>query len=90
MSSDEELKSKARRRAEAKAGFYVHLAVYAMVNLFLMAVWYTTGAGYPWFIFPLFGWGIAIVMHFIAAFRGEGYVDRMAEEEYRKLKQQGP
>ena len=38
MSSDEELRRKARARAEAKLGFYIHLAVYCGVNLMLFAI----------------------------------------------------
>ena len=88
MPSDEELKRKARKRAEEKAGFYVHFGLYVIVNLFLIVIWWFTGGpkAFPWFIFPLFGWGIGIVAHFIGTYRGESFVEKMAEDEYRKLK----
>lgn len=88
MSSDEDLKSKARKRAEAKVGFYLHLGVYVMVNLFLVVIWWLSGDPYPWFIYPLLGWGIAVVIHFIYTYRGQGYVEKMTEDEYKKLKKQ--
>ena len=90
MSSDEELRSKARNRAEEKIGFYTHAAVYVIVNLFLIVVWWFTGGlgTFPWFIFPLFGWGIAIVIHFIGTFKGLQYSEKMIEKEYEKLKKQ--
>ncbi|WP_455364585.1 2TM domain-containing protein [[Eubacterium] cellulosolvens] len=90
MSSDEELRSKARKRAEEKIGFYTHAAVYVIVNLFLIVVWWFTGGlgTFPWFIFPLFGWGIAIVIHFIGTFKGLHYSEKMIEKEYEKLKKQ--
>jgi hypothetical protein len=60
------------------------------VNLFIIAIWWVTaGPGtFPWFIFILFGWGIGIVVHFFSVFRGKAYVERMAEKEYTRLKQE--
>jgi hypothetical protein len=93
ISNDEELRRKARKTAEAKAGFYIHLGVYVVVNSLLIAIWWGTGAIsgvtiFPWFIFPLFGWGAGLVAHFVGAFRGPAYVERQTEEEYLKLKRQ--
>ncbi|MDD1671388.1 MAG: 2TM domain-containing protein [Methanomicrobiales archaeon] len=86
MPTDEELRQIARKSAEEKVGFYIHFSVYIMVNLLLITIWYTSGGGFPWFIFPLLGWGAGVVAHYIGAFRGQVYVERLAEEEYRRLK----
>ncbi|MGO8806608.1 MAG: 2TM domain-containing protein [Candidatus Bathyarchaeia archaeon] len=94
MVSDEELKSRALHRARAKLGFYIHLTVYVCVNLLLFFVWlFTRGdtsvpnASFPWFIFPLVGWGIGLIAHCLSVFgNAAGYLDRMTEREYRKLK----
>jgi hypothetical protein len=93
MSSNEELRMKARKGAEARVGFYIHLGIYVTVNAFLIALWWTTGlytgvSIFPWFIFPLFGWGIGIVAHGIATFRGPSYVERVAEQEFQRLKKE--
>ena len=37
-----------------------HALAYVMVNLLLVAVWFVTGAGFFWPVFPLFGWGIGM------------------------------
>jgi uncharacterized membrane protein len=87
MDSDEELRRIARKRAEEKVGFYMHFAIYVGVNLFLISLWYFTGAGFPWFIFPLFGWGIAVAAHYVGAFRGHAYTETLAEQEYQRLKE---
>jgi uncharacterized protein (DUF486 family) len=92
--SDEELRSKAIHRARAKLGFYIHLTVYVCVNLLLFFVWFFTrgdtsvpNASFPWFIFPLVGWGIGLIAHGVSVFgNAAGYLDRMTEREYRKLK----
>lgn len=93
MLSDEELRKRARKSVEAKVGFYIHLGIYAAVNALLIAIWWSTSSFlgvsmFPWFIFSLFGWGIGVVAHAIGTFRGPIYVERMAEEEYKKFKRQ--
>src|SRR3954451_12950706 len=60
---EQEAKRILRRRV-----FYLHLSIYLMTNLFLVVIWALTGAGFPWFVFPLFGWGIGLVAHGAAAF----------------------
>ncbi len=89
MESDVELRRKARERAEAKLAFYIHLAVYVGVNSLLFFIWLFTGGmgSFPWFIFPLLFWGIGLVAHYLTVFAHTDYVDRMAEEEFRRLKE---
>ena len=74
-------------------GFYVHLVVYVVVNAFLVLLWYFMNpemvAGIPWFIYPLFGWGIGLVAHGVYTFYsdgGTGWEDSMTERELEKLK----
>src|SRR2546422_5611619 len=43
---------RARMIAEARYGFRWHLAIYIIVNLGLVAIWYYTGAGFLWPLFP--------------------------------------
>jgi hypothetical protein len=90
MTSNEELRIKAKKNVEAKIGFYIHLTVYILVNILLVTIWWFSGGPgtFPWFIFPLFGWGIAIVIHFIGTFKGLQYSEKMIEKEYEKLKKQ--
>lgn len=87
MPTDEEIHQVARQTAERKAGFYNHLGIYVVVNLFLFLVWYLTGGGFPWFVFILFGWGIAVVAHYMGTFHGGAVVDKLTEKEYRRLKE---
>ena len=70
MTSDKELKETAEKIAEEKKGFYIHFAIYIIVNIFIIAQWWyiTGGDEFPWFITTLFGWGIGIVAHYIVAF----------------------
>jgi len=90
MESDEELRKKAQKRAEEKVSFYIHLSVYIMVNLLLIVLWWINGgvSTFPWFIFPLIGWGIGLVAHGVGVFAGSSYVDKLAQKEFEKLKNQ--
>ena len=95
MSSDEELRRKARLRAYAKLGFYIHFGVYIGVNVMLFFIWWFTRgntsipySSFPWFIFPLVGWGIGIVAHYLGVFARTGVTDRMTQKEFEKLKEE--
>ncbi len=67
--SDEELLRLAKARVEQKKGFYADLASYCIVNAALFLIWrFAAGGGYPWFLWPLGGWGIGLAFHFVATF----------------------
>jgi hypothetical protein len=65
--SDDRLAAEAVRRIKARRDFRGHLLVYVAVNILLILIWLTTavkaGAWYPWFVFPLAGWGIGVAAH---------------------------
>ena len=90
--SEEETYRLARKRVEGKKEFYGHLAAYVAVNLLLIIIWAATGAGFPWFVFPLVGWGIAVPLHYLSVFvfqRGGQWEQREIETEAEKLRR-GP
>ena len=68
MNTKEIKYQKAKERVEALRGFYIHLAVYAIVNLGLFFFNMITSPETLWFIWPLMGWGIAIVLHALRVF----------------------
>jgi hypothetical protein len=49
--------------AKARTGFWQHLTSFVLVNGAIFALWLTTGAGHPWFFYPLGGWGIGLISH---------------------------
>ena len=59
---------KARERVEALRGFYIHLAVYALVNLSLFLRDILASPDHLWFYWPLMGWGIAIIVPALSVF----------------------
>ncbi|MAF85478.1 MAG: hypothetical protein CL875_03220 [Dehalococcoidales bacterium] len=66
--SEEELYQEAKKRVEEKRGFRNHLIIYLAVNAFLVIIWWVTGAGFPWFVFPLGGWGIGLLFNFLVVY----------------------
>jgi len=80
--SEEQLYRQAEKRIVAKRGFFIHLAVYIVVNILIVLIWwFVAGGGFPWFIFPIFGWSIGLLFHFLGAFAFGRKSDRAAIEK---------
>jgi class 3 adenylate cyclase len=63
----EQYVQKAKEKAErARAGFPGHLIPYVFVNAGLFLINLITSSVFPWFLFPLGGWGIGIVCHLVS------------------------
>ena len=55
------------RQPSALDGFRSHLNVYLVISAFLIFIWAFTSRGYFWPAWPMAGWGIAVVLHWLAA-----------------------
>jgi hypothetical protein len=85
--TDQTTYERARKRAISKYGFYKHVAVYAVVIVFLMVVNLVTSPQYYWFVWPMLGWGVAISIHAAKAFFLDGeeqMVERLTEKELKE------
>jgi len=80
--NDSQLHELARKRVE----FRSHLIVYCITNAAFWVIWFLTGSGYPWPIWPLVGWGIGLVFHYLFDYRPTKLLSE--EEEYNKLKRE--
>jgi hypothetical protein len=60
---DRELRELAVKRLKAKRDFRAHVLAYGLVNLFLVVIWFATGAGFFWPLFVIFGWGIGLAFN---------------------------
>ena len=73
--------------AKKRAGFKRDLAIYFFVNAFLWMVWLLTdnhNNNVPWPIWPTAGWGLAILIQYVEAYRFPK--ENATEKEYEKLK----
>lgn len=87
--NSEDLERLAHKRAGVKLGWYVHAAVYVVVNLVLVIFSLITGN--RWSIYPLLGWGLGLALHGIAVFflgAGAGVRDRLVRRERDRLQRQ--
>ena len=85
--TSEDLERLAHKRAGVKLGWFVHAAVYLVVNLFLSAI--SFGFGHSiWVIYPMLGWGLGLALHGIAVFflgAGSGVRDKLLRRERERL-----
>ena len=76
-----------RDQAKAKVEFRIHLYTYIAVIVFLAIINLITSPEYFWFIWPMLGWGIGIVVRaFVVYFSGDAQSlkERMIEKEMKK------
>jgi hypothetical protein len=88
MSDEQDLEQVAKRRVQARFGLAIHTVLYIVVNGSLFVIWSFTGRGYPWFVWPMMGWGIGIVAHVMALVIGPDSAreQRAIDRELRRLR----
>ena len=87
--SEEEIYEVARKRVRQKKDFYNHLVIYVIINTLLVIIWALTSRGYPWFVWPLAGWGIGILFHAADVYifhKESAWEKREVEKEVDKLR----
>ena len=88
--SHEEIERLAHKRAGAKLGWYVHAALYVVVNLFIFGISQYAFGHRPWSVFPLLGWGLGLGLHGISVFllgAGGGLREDLVRRERERLRQ---
>ncbi len=72
--------------AKAKVEFRIHIINYIVINTIFAVINITLTPGYLWFIWPLLGWGIGIILHAIKVFYfgNTSIRKRMIEKEMEK------
>ena len=89
---EEPLEARARKRVRARSDFLVHLAIFLVANLGLVALWKLAGGGYPWFLWVLIPWGMGMVGHGLTLLIGpESPVEERAiKREMTRLRPRHP
>ncbi len=95
-STEDEVLRRARRRAAAETGFYIHLFCYAGVIAFLFLINMLAGHHNRdgslnlWFLFPALAWGLGIFFHWMGVFGSrqlkERFFDPVVDREVRREK----
>jgi hypothetical protein len=86
--SESSLETVAAQRVDDKAGFFIHAIAFLVGNAALVVIWAAKGSRYAWFIWPLFGWGIAVLFHGLTVFLGKGsrFQARLLERELQRVR----
>jgi hypothetical protein len=83
------LREREARRIARRQWFWLHFVVWAAIQVFLVVVWGLTGRGHPWFIYPLFGWGIFLAGHAAYAFIVRDPEEIMIERARKQADREG-
>ena len=77
----------ALKRAKVKVEFRIHIINYFVINTILAVINLTLTPEYLWFLWPLLGWGIGIILHTLNVFYSgnTSIKERMIEKEMEKL-----
>ncbi len=85
--SEAQVLARAKRRAAAEMGFYIHFMTYLGVIAFLAFINLLT-TWYPWFLWPAAGWGLGLFFHWMGVFGMHSlkarYFDPAVEREVRR------
>lgn len=81
---EHEIRHKAARRVRMKIGLYWHAAVFTLVNVALIAINMAYTPERLWFVWPLGGWGAALLLHAFGTFQGGGLSSQMIEAEVQR------
>lgn len=83
--NEHEKTAKAAQKVEAITGFYIHFAAFALVMLVLFLVNLLATPDVWWVQWPLLGWGIGVVIHYMAVF--SSMPQFIVEWQLRKIKE---
>jgi|SRR5271157_3743895 len=77
-----------------KIGLAYHATAYVSANLFMIFIWSMTGAGFMWFLIPLFGWLVGLIIHAIVVrpktpSNKGSWMDAKVDAEMEKLRTKG-
>lgn len=70
MTDSGELRARAISSLKAKQSFWYTLTVWVVLSIVFLVVWFSTGAGYFWPVWPIAGIAIGVVVTGIHAFGG--------------------
>jgi len=73
--SDDRIKEMARRRHYIKRGFFYHLGIFLVICAALVVIYFLTGRGYPWLVWPIGVWLLIVITHLFGTKRSLDRID---------------
>lgn len=85
---DAELRERALKHLKKRRDFHAHLLVYLLVNGALVAIWFLTmPGGFFWPVFPIFFWGIGVVMNAWDVYFARDFDEADIEREMKHMQE---
>jgi 2TM domain len=75
---------RAKKRVENLKAFYLHFISYVLVNSMLFVFNLISDPGNWWFQYPLFGWGIGLLVHGASTFAFGIFGEEWEEKKIKK------
>ncbi|WP_310994207.1 2TM domain-containing protein [Aequorivita marina] len=75
----------AKKKVEKLKWFYVHLTIYVIFIPVLIYLNFLSRTGFPWALFPIFGWGFGVIGHASETFNYNPFFGKNWEE--RKIRE---
>lgn len=85
---DESRYWEAKKRVKAKKEFYRHLGTYLVMSTFFFLLNAVTSFGNWWFYWPMLGWGLAILFHYVDVFGIPGLDPMSPEWEEKQIREE--
>ena len=87
---EQEIRKRAKRRVYGKIGLMWHGMVFTLANAAMIAINMSYSPQHMWFVWPLCGWGSALLFHAFAALgTGDSTEDMIEAEVQRELARRG-
>ncbi|KUP04693.1 histidine kinase [Bacillus coahuilensis p1.1.43] len=75
---------KAKRRVLQLKGFYYNFTAFLVIIPMLFVINLMGDAGNWWFVYPLTGWGVLVIIHGISLKIGSGWEEKKIKEFMNK------
>lgn len=87
MTDSGELRARAISSLKAKQAFWYTLTSWVVLSIVFLVIWFSTGAGYFWPVWPIASIAIGVVFTGIHAFGGgaSGPSEARIQDEIRRL-----
>lgn len=87
LDPEAKLRERAVQQLRERRDFFIHLAVYAAVNVLLVLLWWWDDPhSFFWPLFPMLGWGIGLFVHAWTTFRGDSFSEDRIRRQMDRMR----
>jgi len=80
------VRAEALKHLKKRRDLVGHIIVYTLINGFLVAIWAVTDLhGFFWPVFPILGWGVAVLLNAWDVYRGDTFSEARIQREIEHL-----